>query len=119
MARASDPHDELLAYALGFPEAWQDMPWDGDLVAKVGKKIFVFFGTGEQPTVGVKLPDSGEQALLSEAVSPMSYGLGKWGWVTVRIDGPDAPDLGVVEDWIEESFRAIAPKKLIARLDAE
>ena len=74
---------------------------------------------GEQPTVGVKLPESGEQALLSDAVTPMSYGLGKWGWVTVRIDGPDAPDAGVVEDWIEESFRAIAPKKLIARLDAE
>jgi predicted DNA-binding protein (MmcQ/YjbR family) len=118
MASASRSHDKLLAYALGFPEAWQDMPWDGDLVAKVGKKIFVFFGTGEEPSVGVKLPHSAEQALLSDAVRPMSYGLGKWGWVTARLVGPGAPSAGVIEDWIDESYRAIAPKKLIAQLDA-
>ncbi len=112
-------HDDLVEHALAFPEAWQDTPWEDDLVAKVGKKIFVFFGNGESPTVGVKLPESAEQALLSESVTKMAYGLGKWGWVTVHLDHPDAPDPGVVEDWIEESYRAVAPKKLAARLDAE
>jgi len=112
-------HDDLVEHALGFPEAWQDTPWEDDLVAKVGKKIFVFLGSGDPPSVGVKLPESAEQALLSEAVSKMAYGLGKWGWVTVRLDHPEAPDNGVLEDWIEESYRAVAPKKLIARLDAE
>jgi hypothetical protein len=29
------------------PGAWQDEPWEGDVVAKVGAKIFVFFGSGE------------------------------------------------------------------------
>ena len=110
-------HDDMVRFALGFPEAWEDTPWADDLVAKVGKKVFVFLGPGDPPTVGVKLPHSGEQALLSDAVTPMAYGLGKWGWVTVRLDHPDAPDEGVVEDWIEESYRAIAPKKLIAQLD--
>jgi len=117
MAAARASHDDFLRFALAFPEAWQDMPWDGDVVAKVGKKIFVFFGSGEDPTVGVKLPQSAEQALLSEAVTPTGYGLGKWGWVTVRLAAPDAPERGVVEDWIEESYRAVAPKKLVARLD--
>jgi len=116
MARSSASHTDYLRYALDFPEAWEDMPWDGDVVAKVGKKIFVFFGTGEVPSVGVKLPQSAEQALLSDAVTPMGYGLGKWGWVVVRIDGPDAPEQGIIEDWIEESYRAVAPKKLIAQL---
>jgi predicted DNA-binding protein (MmcQ/YjbR family) len=116
MATSPGSHTDYLRFALGFPEAWQDMPWDGDVVAKVGKKIFVFFGTGDDPSVGVKLPQSAEQALLSDAVTPMGYGLGKWGWVVVRIDGPDAPEQGVIEDWIEESFRAVAPKKLIAQL---
>jgi predicted DNA-binding protein (MmcQ/YjbR family) len=118
MAAARPSHDDYLRFALDFPEAWQDMPWDGDVVAKVAKKIFVFFGTGEDPSVGVKLPQSAEQALLSEAVTPMGYGLGKWGWVVVHIDAPDAPERGVIEDWIEESYRAVAPKKLIAKLDA-
>jgi predicted DNA-binding protein (MmcQ/YjbR family) len=116
MATSPGSHTDHLRFALGFPEAWQDEPWDGDVVAKVGKKIFVFFGTGAEPSVGVKLPQSAEQALLSDAVTPMGYGLGKWGWVVVRIDGREAPERGVIEDWIEESYRAVAPKKLIAQL---
>lgn len=117
MASTSDPHARHVAFALAYPEAWQDAPWDGDLVAKVGKKIFVFFDTGEVPGVGVKLPHSAEQALLSDAVAPMGYGLGKWGWVVAHLEGPDAPEAGVIEDWIDESYRAVAPKKLIAQLD--
>jgi predicted DNA-binding protein (MmcQ/YjbR family) len=116
MPSPTGSHADYLRFALGFPEAWQDTPWDGDVVAKVGKKIFVFFGTGEVPSVGVKLPQSAEQALLSDAVTPMAYGLGKWGWVVVRVDGADAPEQGIIEDWIEESYRAVAPKKLIAQL---
>ena len=34
----------LRAFAFGLPEAWEDHPW-GESVAKVGKKVFVFFGT--------------------------------------------------------------------------
>lgn len=33
---------ELLKFALGYPEAYQDSPW-GERVAKVKKKVFVFF----------------------------------------------------------------------------
>ena len=58
MPSPTGSHADYLRFALGFPEAWQDTPWDGDVVAKVGKKIFVFFGTGEVPSVGV-VPISG------------------------------------------------------------
>ena len=37
---------EMLAYCLAKPGAWQDEPWDGDVVAKVGPKIFAFLGSG-------------------------------------------------------------------------
>ena len=33
---------ELLEHCLAKPGAWQDEPWDGDMVAKVGDKIFAF-----------------------------------------------------------------------------
>jgi predicted DNA-binding protein (MmcQ/YjbR family) len=36
--------DEMLAHRLGKPGAWQDEPWAGDVVVKVGSKIFAFLG---------------------------------------------------------------------------
>ena len=59
--------DDLEAFALGLPGAFADMPWEGDVVAKVGKKIFVFFGSGEQPAISVKLPESADHALATPA----------------------------------------------------
>ena len=46
----------LVAYALSFPEAAEDWPWD-ERVIKVRGKIFVFLGMVEETLrVGVKLP---------------------------------------------------------------
>jgi predicted DNA-binding protein (MmcQ/YjbR family) len=103
---------DLLAFALSFPEAWEDHPW-GDTVAKVRTKIFVFLGAEH---VTVKLDESRPHALSVEGAAPTGYGLGKAGWVTVPFaDVPPA----VVRDWIEESYRIVAPKRLVAELDAE
>ncbi len=46
--------EHLLAYCLAKPGAWQDEPWEGDAVVKVGSKIFAFLGTESAVTVGVK-----------------------------------------------------------------
>lgn len=111
----------LLAHALSLPEAWEDHPW-GENVAKVGKKVFVFFGVpdprGEQLIVCVKLPHSGTRALDLGFTEPAGYGLGKSGWIMARIGKSDAVDVQLVKSWIEESYRAIAPKKLVATLDS-
>ena len=109
------PLPDLEAFALGLPGAFADMPWEGDVVAKVGKKIFVFFGSGDPAVISVKLPESGAHALSIAGASPTSYGLGRHGWVTVPVSG-GAVDL--LQDWIEESYRTIAPKKMVAELDA-
>ena len=109
--------DDLEAFALGLPGAFADMPWEGDVVAKVGKKIFVFFGSGEQPAISVKLPDSADHALATPGAVPTSYGLGRHGWVTVPTNRSEAP-VDLLRDWIEESYRAIATKRFVAELDA-
>jgi len=114
--RATKVLEELQAFALGLPGAWPDTPWEGDPVAKVGKKIFVFFGSGDGPGMSVKLPDSAGHALSVPGASPTSYGLGRHGWCSVPITVDTPPDL--LQDWIEESYRTVASKKLVAELDA-
>lgn len=107
--------ESLLSFALGLPGTREDHPW-GETVAKVGAKVFVFFGSTQPASMSVKLPDSAEQALLLPDAAPTGYGLGRAGWVSVPI-GSGGPPIGVLRDWIEESYRAVAPKRLIAELD--
>lgn len=109
--------EELLGYARTLPEAWEDCPW-GETVVKVRKKIFVFLGVGDgshPPGVGFKLPESAHHALSLPGASPAGYGLGRSGWVTLRLAEP-LPSLELSTEWIEESYRAVAPKSLAAKL---
>jgi predicted DNA-binding protein (MmcQ/YjbR family) len=108
----------LKEFALGLPGAWLDHPWDEDVV-KVGKKVFVFLGLEdmEELLVTVKLDDSHDQALAVPGAEPSGYGLGRSGWVTIPLRDSTPPP-GVLEDWIDESYRRVAPKKLVAELDS-
>lgn len=114
-----NPKADLVAFALSLPEAWEDHPW-GETVAKVGKKVFVFFGVeGGLGACGlcVKLPESGPDVLALPNAEAAGYGLGKSGWVVVRYAEGDEVPLDDVRAWIVESYRAVAPKTLLKRLD--
>jgi predicted DNA-binding protein (MmcQ/YjbR family) len=111
----------LRGFALGLPGAWEDFPWEEDMVAKVGKKIFAFLGqaeVGEEYRISLKLPESAEQALALGCCEPTGYGLGRAGWVTVDVGAADCPPVEVLLDWVEESYRTVAPKTLVRELDA-
>ena len=67
----------------------------------------------------VKLPESGAHALGLAFAQPTGYGLGKHGWVTnVFAAGDDVP-VEMLKEWVTESFRAVAPKKVVAAMDGE
>jgi predicted DNA-binding protein (MmcQ/YjbR family) len=110
---------ELLEFALSLPEAWEDHPW-GESVVKVGKKVFVFFGDDGAPeharSFTVKLSDSHEEASAMPWTSDPGYGLGRGGWLTVN--PPDDAPIEMLRAWIVESYRAVAPKKLAARVES-
>ena len=107
---------ELLRFALGYPEAYEDSPW-GERVAKVKKKVFVFFHVpSDSLHVTVKLPQSATIALGLPFVAPTGYGLGKSGWVTATFGPRQPPRLPMLKQWIDESYRAVAPKKLVRAL---
>ena len=113
--------ERLRQFALSMPGAYEDFPW-GELVVKVNKKVFVFMGMADRSDAGVsltvKLPESCDQALSQDYASRTGYGLGKAGWVSLRWEAKAKPPIDLCTDWIEESYRAIAPKKLVAELDA-
>jgi predicted DNA-binding protein (MmcQ/YjbR family) len=109
----------LVKHALGFPEAYEDHPW-GESVVKVNKKIFVFFGSAldDHIGIGVKLPTEGEFARSLPYCEPSGYGLGKAGWVNATFGRDHDVPVDMLKDWIDESYRAVAPKKLVKQLDA-
>jgi predicted DNA-binding protein (MmcQ/YjbR family) len=109
--------DRLLKLALSYPEAWEDHPWD-ETVVKVRKKIFVFLGTYEQQLMyTVKLPDSHDFALSFDWTESTGYGLGRAGWVSARFPLRADVPVDLLEEWIDESYRAVAPKTLVKQLD--
>lgn len=115
------PRDHAQAYALTFPGAYAEHPW-GQTVIKVKRKVFLFVNGAIRPEAGVslsvKLPQSGADVLALPLAEPMGYGMGKYGWVTLMILRDDQLPLQFLEGWIDESYRAIAPKRLLVELDA-
>ncbi|MFI6805069.1 MmcQ/YjbR family DNA-binding protein [Streptomyces luteogriseus] len=113
--------EKVRVFALGLPDAVEEFPW-GESVAKVNKKVFVFLGVedGSYPLgVTVKLKDetAHAHALACPGAEPAGYGLGKAGWVSIPLEQQGAPAAEVLCDWVEESYRVIAPKRLIVELD--
>jgi predicted DNA-binding protein (MmcQ/YjbR family) len=117
MTRAEQHQLALRDFAMGYPEAHEDFPW-GERVIKVKGKVFLFLGKGDDLSLSVKLPSSGLVALGLPFASPTGYGLAKSGWVTARFGPSEKPPMDVLRAWIDESYRAVAPKKLVAGLDA-
>lgn len=111
----AETHAALIAHGLTLPEAWEDHPW-GETAIKVRKKIFLFIGLGETLSLGVKLPFSGEAILALPCAKPMAYGLGRHGWVSLKLKAEDLQQEALSElrlqALIDESFRAVAPKTL-------
>jgi predicted DNA-binding protein (MmcQ/YjbR family) len=108
---------ELRELALGYPEAVEEFPW-GESAFKVRKKVFVFLSVNEgRFHVTTKLPDSAAFAVAHPFASPSGYGLGRSGWVTATFEPGERPPVDLLGEWIDESYRAIAPKTLVKQLD--
>lgn len=109
--------DGLIQYALTFPEAWEDFPWE-EPVVKVRKKIFAFLGRHEADCLqlGVKLPETADALLQEQWAEPSSHGLGRHGWVSLTFARPQDVPLDLLEDLIVESYIAVAPKTLSKQL---
>ena len=108
---------KLKKFGLAYPEAHSKSPWPGHDDLAVRNKTFAFLSAAGEPLrITCKLPLTGQMALTLPFASPTGYGLGKSGWVTATFGPNDAPPLDMLQDWIDESYRTQAPKKLVATL---
>ena len=105
---------ELLEYCLAKPGAWDDEPWEGDVVTKVGPadkgKIFAFLGGGT--SVGVKAGANRDEAdewlaRYPDDASVMAY-IGRSGWNTLRIGGAIPDD--EIHEAIDTSYEIVVSK---------
>jgi predicted DNA-binding protein (MmcQ/YjbR family) len=121
MPRAKNPTDALLrelrAFGLAYPGAHTKSPWPGHLDLAVNDKTFAYLSIDGDPfSISCKLPHSSAMALMLPFTSPTGYGLGKSGWVSASFPDGRTPPAELFKAWIDESYRAQAPKKLLARL---
>lgn len=106
--------DGVLAYCLAKPGAWRDEPWEGDVVVKVGPKIFAFLGRrADGPdgssTVGLKCGRSRDEAdewvrRFPDDARPSPY-VGRSGWNSLSL-GRGIPDEDVL-DAVDSSYDVV------------
>jgi hypothetical protein len=124
--------DTVREFALSLPAAEEDFPW-GETVIKVRRKpgappwrkdnqgvhgpMFLWMGQRSipAPAVCVKLTTSYEEAMAVAHATPTTIsGLGQWGWLTVRLD---TVNVALACDWVDESYRNVAPRRFVVELD--
>jgi predicted DNA-binding protein (MmcQ/YjbR family) len=108
--------ETLRKFALGYPEAQEGVSCAGTSLERATvnarNKAFVFLGDGE---ARLKLGESLEEATRLASREPERYRPGSKGWVQVTL-GPGEPPLDLLQRWIDESYRLLAAKQLVARL---
>ncbi|MCA0438032.1 MAG: MmcQ/YjbR family DNA-binding protein [Austwickia sp.] len=96
----------MLDYCLAKPGAWPDEPWDGDVVAKVGAKIFCFLGADSVTVKCGKGRDEADEWLARyPAEASVSPYIGRHGWNVLRLDGAIPPE--EIEEAIDDSYDRI------------
>src|SRR3954463_6887317 len=94
----------LKTFGLSLPGTQPKSPWPGHQDVAVNDKTFAWLSVDAGTvSVGLKLPVSRTQALQLPCAAPMGYGLGKSGWVSLKLaPGVDVP-LETLKRWMLES----------------
>lgn len=105
----------LREICLQFPEAAEQETW-GHPTFRVRGKIFATAGADDQGRVSMSAKSS-EQSELLAAGDPFFYPsyVGSKGWIGVKLG--QATDWNEISEIVEDSYRLIAPKRLVSQLD--
>lgn len=115
----ADVLEELRAWGLALPGAHRKVPWPDHDDLAVNDKTFAYLPNKGAPfSLSCKLPYTGSLALDLPYAMPTAYGLGRSGWVSFSPADDQLPSLEQLKEWVEESYRAQAPRRLVKELDA-
>ena len=85
---------------------------------KAGGKNFAFLGEKDgECGLRLKLDTSIDEVAGRAESQPDRYQVGTNGWTMLRFPPDDPPMANELEAWIVESFRLLAPAKIVATLD--
>lgn len=119
MSKAAPKHlsvKALRAAAMAYPDTVEDFPWGERAFKVAGRRVFLFMYERDDGgfSCSMKLPFRHEEALTMKGAESTGYGLGRAGWVTFKYSEKAKAPLGKLTDFLDESWRAVAPKKLSA-----
>ncbi len=110
------PEELIRRIALAYPEASETLTAN-ERIIKVRKRPFVVLRQqGDVLGLSVKLPTSRATALALPYVQLIRYRLGNADWITARFGVADDLPIEQVWDWIDESYHAAAPARLVSEL---
>lgn len=115
----SDPIERLRRFCLDLPEAIERETWESPTF-RVRDKIFAMLSlSNDRPAAWCKSTPHLQAALIAN--DPIHYFsppyLGHKGWIGIILNG-DLP-WDEIADHLQESYRMIAPKRLVALLPSE
>ncbi len=118
----SSPLSRIRRIALVLPEAHEVEAW-GEPTFRVRNKLFVMYASpgnhhgGGRPAIWCKAAPGHQGVMVAADASRFFVPpyVGKAGWIGVWLDeSPDWPEIGEI---IAESWKLIAPKKLLKEFD--
>jgi predicted DNA-binding protein (MmcQ/YjbR family) len=98
----------LRDYCLAFSGASEDYPW-GDIVYKVGAKMFAATGPSLPVAVTVKAAKEDAEVLVQMPNIVRARYVGQHGWVTITVEDGETWELA--KDLIAASYELVAPKR--------
>ena len=118
--RIYDDDEPLLAevreVCLALPETVEVEAW-GRPTFRAGKKIFALYSGDDEARTVIFKPDADERAALLDdpRISKPPY-WGPSGWLALALDGDT--EWQEVAELVEDSYRQVALKRMLAALDA-
>lgn len=111
-----NPMQELRKAALNYPEVEEGVSCD-KAAFQAREKAFLFMGSDDYSYHALlKLGESLPEATKLARKQPHHYKVGGHDWVTATFGLDQSPPEGLLEKWIDESYRLLAPKRLVAKL---